>query len=346
MLLIFSIFTPSNSHAEGVPLTINGTINCAHPDNAITTTCRGESTPEPVTTAPVTTEAPAAGTSIRYSGDRALNCALEPDASDPLCLPLTINGVINCENPDNAITTTCRGENPPEPTPLAPVTTEPAPVGSSIRNSGDVSIDCSLPLNSENTICLPMTNADGSLNCEQADNAQTTTCWNAFQESKAKGEEPGIDCANEKFSGYPVCTGIKPEAVIVFESTSRFDTMTTLPDTAVVVTETSTSTIVAESATVLSSIRTETRAESPQGDSATGTIAIQSKKAKSTAFSISLAGSARTAQIIATKKGARTITREIVLEDENLTRIQFSRSLKGYLIKLLVDGTEVDRVRI
>ncbi len=26
--------------ADGVPLTIDGVINCAHPDNAITTTCR------------------------------------------------------------------------------------------------------------------------------------------------------------------------------------------------------------------------------------------------------------------------------------------------------------------
>ena len=102
-------------------------------------------------------------------------------------IPLTINGEINCAHPDNAITITCRGANPappgdsnppppaPVPTTLSPLSaseTPPQP-GVTITYSGDSAINCSLAENASNTRCLPMTNPDGSINCQQADNAIT-----------------------------------------------------------------------------------------------------------------------------------------------------------------------------
>ena len=46
-----------SSQASDIPMTIDGVINCAHPDNAITTTCRGEAPPASVNTPAVPTAA-------------------------------------------------------------------------------------------------------------------------------------------------------------------------------------------------------------------------------------------------------------------------------------------------
>ena len=281
LLLTVSIFCPlllSPVFASQVPLTVNGVINCAHPDNAITTTCRGENPPDPVPVAPVTTEAPAAGTTIRHSGDRSFDCSSEPDASDPHCLPLTIDGVINCAHPDNAV---------------------------------------------------------------------TTTCWNAFQESKAKGETPTIDCGDEQFSAYPVCTGIKPQAVVDFENASRMETSTVTIEQPKADTLTATPTAVAEDATTSNSTSEgSNQQENTQPETAFGEISVQSIRAKTTTLSITLLGTVQSAKIVATKKGSRSITREIVLDSDGPSKVQFSRSLKGYQVKLLIDGLEVDRKRV
>ena len=108
-LLILTFFAPVST-ASDIPMTIDGQINCAHPDNAITTTCRGEAPPPPVNTPPaptVTYEAPAPGSTMTDSGDQSADCSLEANKSLAMCIPMTINGEINCANSANAITTTC-----------------------------------------------------------------------------------------------------------------------------------------------------------------------------------------------------------------------------------------------
>jgi hypothetical protein len=349
LLLTVSVFCPLVSNpvfASQVPLTIDGVINCAHPDNAVTTTCRGESLPDPVPVAPVATEAAAAGTSILHSGDRSFDCSTEPDASDPHCLPLTIDGVINCAHPDNAVTTTCRGESLPDPVPVAPVATEAAAAGTSILHSGDRSFDCSTEPDASDPHCLPLT-IDGVINCAHPDNAVTTTCWNAFQESKAKGETPTIDCGDKQFSAYPVCTGIKPQAVVDFENASRMETSTETIEQPKADTLTATLTAVAEDATTsISTSEGSNQQENTQPETAFGEISVQSIRAKTTTLSITLLGTVQSAKIVATKKGSRSITREIVLDSDGPSKVQFSRSLKGYQVKLLIDGLEVDRKRV
>jgi hypothetical protein len=75
--LSLSIFLLSGLHAAAandIPMTIDGVINCAHPDNAITTTCRGEAPPAPAPTpAPTPPPAPEPGVTITYSGNTAIN---------------------------------------------------------------------------------------------------------------------------------------------------------------------------------------------------------------------------------------------------------------------------------
>lgn len=349
LIAMFGINVPVTTSADEITLTINGVINCAHPDNAITTTCRGENPPEPTPVPPTTLEPAPPGTTITYSGDRRLNCASEPDASDPLCLPLTIDGVINCAHPDNAITTTCRGENPPEPTPTAPVTTEAPPVGSTITYSGDIAIDCSLEVNKSNNNCLPMTKADGSINCQQADNALTTTCWNSFEESRAKGEEPEVDCSQERFSTYPVCTGKKPQAVIDMEKLSSGETLTSYSTQPVIPVESSTSSTTKEETSPSSSSSVnvnEANLDAAQAAQPSGDISLQTRRANSTTLAISLVGKAENIQIVATKKGAPSITREIAGDVGDEFRLRFPRNLKGYTLTLIIDGKKVDRIKI
>lgn len=144
-------------------------------------------------------------------------------------VPLTIDGVINCAHPDNAITTTCRGESP-----RLPETPAPSPAaGSTITYSGDTAIDCSLETSKSSPICAPFTNPDGSINCAQADNAITTTCWELAQSAKKAGENPvppQVDCNLDIYKNYPVCTGITPQSVVDLEKSKA--NATPLPEIA------------------------------------------------------------------------------------------------------------------
>lgn len=344
VLLVFTSFT-TVAKADEVPLTIDGVINCVHPDNAITTTCRGENPPEPTPLAPVNTEPAPAGSTITYSGDRSMDCSLPSSAGDPLCLPMTIDGEINCDHPDNAITTTCRGENLPEPTVTAPVTVEAAPAGTTITHSGDVAINCALEANKDNNICLPMTKPDGSINCQQADNAITTTCWNRFQELSKAGADLSeeVDCSQDGFKSYPVCTGIKPQAVIDFEQSKVADSITVTTPTSPEVDNSS------ESTTAVIAASTETSSQDVQEtqpeEEVEGQISIQSRTTKATVLNLSVSTPGVIVRVVASKKGAKTISREVVVEDGGEFRLRLPKNLKGYTLRLLVGGKEVDRVK-
>jgi hypothetical protein len=159
-------------------------------------------------------------------------------------VPLTIEGVINCAHPDNAITTTCRGEAPPPTVTPLPADYVPAAVpslvtpsappseGSTITYSGDTAIDCSLETSKSSPICAPFTNPDGSINCAQADNAITTTCWELAQSARKAGGSPippQVDCSLDIYKNYPVCTGITPQSVVDLEKSKA--NATPLPET-------------------------------------------------------------------------------------------------------------------
>ena len=323
--------------ADGVPLTIDGVINCAHPDNAITTTCRGEAPPP--APAPPAPPPPAPSSS---AGESAPG------------VPLTINGVINCAHPDNAITTTCRGEAPPPLTPTPPVTTEAAPPGTTITYSGDTAINCALPENKDNNICQPMTLADGSLNCAQADNALTTTCWERAQTLKQFGAtSTEVDCSLDRYKEYPVCTGIKPQAVIDYEKSQETSSKLPLSNTrcaepAFIDTEECKNPVVATLPSTGSVESTEsTKSEEPEvKPEVTGSIDLKSRSSKATVLTVNLDASKVTVRIIATKKGAPSITRELTTDANGNKTVKFGKNLKGYTVRIVVDGEVVDQTKI
>ena len=258
-LLILTFFAPVSA-ATDIPMTIDGQINCAHPDNAITTTCRGEAPPPPVNTPPVPTvtyEAPAPGSTMTYSGDQSADCSLEANKSLAMCIPMTINGEINCANSANAI---------------------------------------------------------------------TTTCWERAQSEKASGKEDssGVDCKDERFKDYPICTGIKPQAVVDYEKSQE-------------VTKTNLDELNQDSATVIAE---------PEVEKVAGTVEVKNRNAKKTSFLIDLENSGVKVEVIATKKGSKTIKRTVTTNAEGEKLVAFGKNLKGYTIKILVNGEVIDRVKL
>lgn len=258
-LLILTFFAPVST-ASDIPMTIDGQINCAHPDNAITTTCRGEAPPPPVNTPPaptVTYDAPAPGSTMTYSGDKAADCSLEANKSLAMCIPMTINGEINCANSANAI---------------------------------------------------------------------TTTCWERAQSEKAAGKEDssGVDCKDERFKDYPICTGIKPQAVVDYEKSQE-------------VTKTNLDKLNQDSATVIAE---------PEVEKVAGTVEVKNRNAKKTSFLIDLENSGVKVEVIATKKGSKTIKRTVTTNAEGEKLVAFGKNLKGYTIKIVVNGEVIDRVKL
>jgi hypothetical protein len=353
--------------ANSIPLTIDGVINCAHPDNAITTTCRGEAPPPPVNTptAPVTTSTPV------VSGDSSLSQ-----------IPMTIDGVINCAHPDNAITTTCwelaqaakkAGESPVPPqvdcnldiyksypvctgiTPQAVIDFEKSkanaiPLPETVncadpmlaqtgactnRTTTDLPADCALSENTNLPRCQPMTLPDGSINCAQPDNAITTTCWEQSLVMKAAGATTAIDCSLPGYISYPACTGIKPQAVIDYEKTNS-----------VKILNQETTTALNESATVKTLTETATIADLPKAVKISGSVDLKSRNTKTTVLQIDLDLAKAKVKVIATKKGSPTLTQTVSADSNGDKTVTFKRNLKGYTIKIVVDGETIDSLKI
>ena len=353
--------------AKSIPLTIDGVINCAHPDNAITTTCRGEAPPPPVNTptAPVTTSTPV------VSGD-----------SSSSQIPMTIDGVINCAHPDNAITTTCwelaqaakkAGESPVPPqvdcnldiyksypvctgiTPQAVIDFEKSkanaiPLPETVncadpmlaqtgactnRTTTDLPADCALSENTNLPRCQPMTRPDGSINCAQPDNAITTTCWEQSLVMKAAGATTAIDCSLPGYISYPACTGIKPQAVIDYEKTNS-----------VKILNQETITALNESATVKTLTETATIADLPKAVKISGSVDLKSRNTKTTVLQIDLDLAKAKVKVIATKKGSPTLTQTVSTDSNGDKTVTFKRNLKGYTIKIVVDGETIDSLKI
>ena len=393
--------------ANTIPLTIDGVINCANPDNAITTTCRGEVPPPPVTPLPpgyvpapvppsatptTPPPAPAVGSTITYSGDIAIDCALEASKSSPICAPRTNpDGSLNCAQADNAITTTCweraqadkkSGVNPvpsdvdcalekfknyPVCTGVAPQAVidyeksraNAAPLPEMVncadpmlaqtsactnRTTTDLPADCALSENANLPRCQPMTLPDGSINCAQPDNAITTTCWEQAQVLKSFGALTAVNCNLPGYLSYPACTGIKPQAVLDFEKTSSVKKLN--QDTATALTETATVKTLIETTTVKTLTETAAIAEASQEAKVSGSVDLKSRNTKTTVLQIDLDLAKAKVKVIATKKGSPTLTQSVSADSNGDKTVTFKRNLKGYTIKIVVDGETIDSLKI
>ena len=350
--------------ATEIPMTIDGVINCAHPDNAVTTTCRGEAPPAPVNTpaVPTTTPAPSA-----------------PAESSAPQVPLTIDGVINCANPDNAITTTCWDlaqaakregttstpqldcsleiyKNYPVCTGVAPQAVidlekskaNAAPLPAVVdcadpmlaqtgactnRTTTDLPEDCLNGANKNLPRCQPMTLPDGSINCAQPDNAVTTTCWEQSAALKSAGATTAIDCALPGYSVYPACTGVKPFAVLEFEKSSN----TVLPSIEPAFKSANTETV-----TAVTPISEDSEAD----DKITGSVELKSRSAKTTVLALDIDAAKIKVRVVATKKGAKTLSQIVSTDADGEKSVKFDRNLKGYTIRIIVDGVTLDTLRV
>ena len=366
VLTVSFIFTGMTSVvADGVPLTIDGVINCAHPDNAITTTCRGEAPPPPVNTpsVPTTTPAPAA-----------------PAESAAPQVPMTIDGVINCAHPDNSITTTCwdlaqaakksgSGASTPQVdcslemyknfpvctgvAPQAVVDLEKskanaAPLPEAVncadpmlmqtgactnRTTTDLPADCALSENSNLPRCQPMTLADGSINCAQPDNAITTTCWEQSATLKSFGATTAINCSLSGYSAYPACTGVKPSAVLEYEKSSNI----ILPTI-----ETATPVIKVETITAIAPIPEEILDEVK----VVGSVNLKTLTTKATVLTLDVNAPKSKVQVVATKKGSKSLTQTVVMDADGNRSVKFNKNLKGFTIKIIVDGQTLDTIKV
>jgi hypothetical protein len=167
---------------------------------------------------------------------------------------------------------------------------------------------------------------NGEINCANSANAITTTCWERAQSEKAAGKEDtsGVDCTDERFKDYPICTGLKPQAVIDYEKSQE-------------VTKLNLEKLNQESVTAIAE---------PEVEKIVGTVEVKNQKAKKTSFLIDLEASGVKVEVIATKKGAKTIKRTVTTNAEGEKLVAFGKNLKGYTIKILVDGEEINRVKL
>jgi hypothetical protein len=199
-----------------------------------------------------------------------------------------------------------------------------------------------------------MTLADGSLNCAQADNALTTTCWERAQTLKQFGAtSTEVDCSLDRYKEYPVCTGIKPQAVIDYEKSQETSSKLPLSNTrcaepAFIDTEECKNPVVATLPSTGSVESTEsTKSEEPEvKPEVTGSIDLKSRSSKATVLTVNLDASKVTVRIIATKKGAPSITRELTTDANGNKTVKFGKNLKGYTVRIVVDGEVVDQTKI
>jgi hypothetical protein len=343
--------------ASDIPMTIDGVINCAHPDNAITTTCRGEAPPPPVNTPAVPT---------------APTTTYSTEAAAPQIPMTNPDGSLNCAQPDNAITTTCwdlaqaakkAGGSPvpsqvdcnleqykkyPVCTGIAPQSVidlekskayaTPLPEGVNCadpmlmqtsactnRNTTDLPADCALEINKNLPRCQPMTLADGSINCAQPDNAITTTCWEQAAVMKSMGATTAIDCKLPGYSAYPACTGVKPKAVIDFEKTASVNKP--IADAAPIV-ETATAQNIVEEVKI------------------SGSVDLKSRSTKTTVLQIDLDLAKAKVRIVATKKGSKTLTQNVSADANGNKTVTFKQNLKGYTVRIIVDGETIDSLKL
>jgi hypothetical protein len=178
-----------------------------------------------------------------------------------------------------------------------------------------------------------MTLPDGSINCAQPDNAITTTCWEQSAALKSFGATTAINCALPGYSAYPACTGVKPLAVLEYEKSSN----TVLPTI-----ETSSAQSKLESVTALNPIAKQIVEE----DKVVGSVSLKTRSAKATVLTLDIEASKVKVQVVATKKGSKTLTQTVSTDEDGNRSVKFNKNLQGFTIKIIVDGKTLDTIKV
>jgi hypothetical protein len=255
-----------------------------------------------------------------------VDCNLDIYKSYPVCTGITPQAVIDFEKSKaNAI-----------PLPETVNCADPmlAQTGACTnRTTTDLPADCALSENTNLPRCQPMTLPDGSINCAQPDNAVTTTCWEQAVVLRTAGATTAIDCSAPGYSAYPFCTGVKPFAVLEFEKSSN----TVLPTV-----ETTSAQSKIDSITAIEPIAEEIL----EDVKVVGSISLKTRSAKATVLALDIEASKVKVQIVATKKGSKTLTQTVSTDADGNRSVKFNKNLKGFTIRIFVDGKTLDTIKV
>jgi hypothetical protein len=290
----------------------DGSMNCAQADNAITTTCWDL--------------AQAAKKSGENPVPPQVDCTLEIYKNYPVCTGVTPQAVIDLE----------KSKANAAPLPAAVDCSDPmlAQTGACTnRTTTDLPEDCLDGANKNLPRCQPMTLPDGSINCAQPDNAVTTTCWEQSAALKSAGATTAIDCALPGYSVYPACTGVKPFAVLEFEKSSN----TVLPSIEPAFKSANTETVTAV---------TPISEDIEEDNKITGSVELKSRSAKTTVLALDIDAAKTKVRVVATKKGAKSLSQTINTDADGEKSVKFDRNLKGYTIRIIVDGITIDSLKV
>lgn len=391
-LAAFLLSPTTASFADEVPLTIDGVINCAHPHNAITTTCRGEAPPTPIAPIPsgndlvptptpgATNTAPEPGATITYSGDTAINCALESSKSSPICAPMTIDGVINCAQADNAKTTTCwdlaqaakrAGENPvPSQVDCSleiyknyPVCTNVAPQAVIDLEAAKVNavtlpeaVNCADPMLMQTGACTNRTTTDLPADCLLDANSKLPRC------QPMTLPDGSINCAQPDNAITITCW--EQSAVLKsFGATTAIDcaspgysaypACTGVKPFAVLEYERSSNTILPtiQATTPASKIDSVTAiqpiAEEILDDvQIAGSVSLKNRNARVTVLTLDIDAPGTRVRVVATKKGSKTLIQTVSMDEDGNRSVKFNKNLKGFTVRIIVDGKTLDTIKV
>ena len=283
----------------------------------------------------------------------AFNCTLPQNAVLPICGnqgPVTFpDGTLNCANPINA----------------------PVPFCTNIFNSGtNGALDCTrselrtLPACLNGTVgglqnpptfnanTQPMVNADGSMNCAQADNAITTTCMNLLRLS-ANGT---LDCSRGELKNLPACiNGTAPGGVNAPPPPTNVSVPTSnVPTTTggVVAQPNTPSNLPSTPNKVASEKVTKNKedlfpdADGEEEDPAADLSVTYSKSLARYIVKVDSNLAGESLILRGVKKGAKSLKFTLTTDEDGVAGIRTKTKLAGFTLTLYLGSTKLDSVKV
>ena len=126
---------------------------------------------------------------------------------------------------------------------------------------------------------------------------------------------------------------MKPFAVLEFEKSSN----TVLPSI-----EPASKSANSETVTAITPISGEIEEE----NEITGSVELKSRSANSTVLAVDVDAAKTKVRVVATKKGAKTLSQTVNTDADGEKSVKFDRNLKGYTIRVIVDGVTLDALKV
>jgi hypothetical protein len=290
----------------------------------------------------------------------AFNCALPQNAVLPTCTnqgPVTFpDGTLNCANPVNVVLAYCinkfnAGPNGGLDCTQSELRTLPACLNGTV---GGVQNTATF-----NATTQPMVNADGSMNCAQADNAITTTCMDLLRLS-ANGT---LDCTRAELKNLPACiNGSAPGGVNAPTPPSNLPTSTpnvsaptsTAPVTTggVVAQPNSPSNLPSTPNKVASEKITKNKedlfpdADGEEEDPAADLSVTYSKSLARYIVKVDSNLAGESLILRGVKKGAKSLKFTLTTDEDGVAGIRTKTKLAGFTLTLYLGSTKLDSVKV